>query len=206
MQLIGQFPFKDTDSVLAFWDELYMSDYKLNQVYYEKQIKEAMPEIFELLPHGEQIFTRQGPAESFVQVLQNVDTLWNTACQSYELHYDAIKDKLPEELKDLCSDNLQDTRLIDIGMPEQGTLIIQLDTRFTDLNANGIDQICLTFKGVKSIKTEGAIRLRTWLYNEVYFHENDTFELRVLLEDGELAFVANSIEVKRQNRFANIFA
>ncbi len=32
------------------------------------------------------------------------------------------------------------------------------------------------------------------------------FELRVLLEDGELAFVANSIEVKRQNRFANIFA
>ncbi len=69
-----------------------MSDYKLNQVYYEKQIKEAMPEIFELLPHGEQIFTRQGPAESFVQVLQNVDTLWNTACQSYELHYDAIKD------------------------------------------------------------------------------------------------------------------
>ncbi len=39
MQLIGQFPFKDTDSVLAFWDELYMSDYKLNQVYYEKTNK-----------------------------------------------------------------------------------------------------------------------------------------------------------------------
>lgn len=205
LQLLGLFPFKSKQEIAEFWSELYLNDYKHNLSYYESIVKNAMPELEVMLSEGERIFDLSGPSEVFIEQLCEIQNQWDEVHAAYESYYNSVKDKLPECILKICDEKLREARVIDIGMPKQGVLVIQIDTRFTELSNKGIDQILLTFYGVKSIKTEGIIRLQAWQYSEVHISDVSAFELQILFEEGELAFLADEVECKFQNRFDNLF-
>lgn len=106
--------------------------------------------------------------------------------KEYRKHYEYIKNQLPEKVLDINRNyNFHDSeiRAVKVG---NSRLMIELEY---------IENYCLTFTGLKSVKMSDQIIGDRWIYDEIHLSEIGKFDLRVLLESKEGCLILHELEV-----------
>ncbi len=121
---------------------------------------------------------------------------WMEAMNAYYHHLESIQSILPESATLLCNHMKRRTfhdATVEHILRGPGTQVtIDLDDRR------------LEFIGVHQYDYSGNSKEEnSWLYTEIDIADKGAFELRVLLEDGELSIIANEVRLydKLTNRY-----
>lgn len=111
---------------------------------------------------------------------------------TYNEHYQAIKDKLPNNVANLCDIGLHDSVVESFDISDDNTYSISLDC------SNGFSEFTnmkVTFIGVESIEIDNELKGATWISEEIYITD-DGFELNVLFDCPLTEFKIRAKDIK----------
>jgi hypothetical protein len=145
-----------------------------------------------------QYFTRKlytlQQGDPSLQAVKNASKLWDDACILYKNHFENIKNLLSENIKIFAEKTFHDGIIQKIDNSKDGQVVIFIDCSNSPWGSVG--QLSLIFKDVRTFDVEGDIVGDDWLYEEIYFQDDNYFDYQVLLGKSEFRIVARDIIIK----------
>ena len=107
---------------------------------------------------------------------------WRQASKAYSAYYKKHEGDLPENLRYMLKRYaFHDAIVQEVSRVSKDRLLIRLD------------DYDVTFLGVSESDCTAKLVGDMWLYDEVYKHGRESFELLVLLDDSEMRIVARDV-------------